>query len=79
MGEPGQVVGAGQAIVTLAEAGETEIAVAVPEQDAGRLTIGQPAKVTLWAGPARQCRRAGFARLPARPTRPRGPMRSALP
>ena len=50
-GEPGQVVSAGQAVVTLADAGETEIAVAVPEQDAGRLSIGQPAKVTLWAGP----------------------------
>ena len=50
-GEPGQVVSAGQAIITLAEAGETEIAVAIPEQDAGRLAIGQPAKITLWAGP----------------------------
>jgi RND family efflux transporter MFP subunit len=50
-GEPGQVVGAGQAVVSLAEAGQTEIAVAVPEQDAGHLAIGQPAKVTLWAGP----------------------------
>src|SRR6185503_6002328 len=50
-GEPGQVVSAGQAIINLAEAGETEIAVAVPEQDAGRLAIGQPAKITLWAGP----------------------------
>jgi membrane fusion protein, multidrug efflux system len=49
--EPGQVVTAGQPIITLAEAGETEIAVAVPEQDAGRLEIGQWAKVTLWAGP----------------------------
>jgi membrane fusion protein, multidrug efflux system len=42
---------AGLPIITLAEAGETEIAVAVPEQDAGRLEIGQWAKVTLWAGP----------------------------
>jgi multidrug efflux system membrane fusion protein len=50
-GEPGQVVSAGQAIINLAEAGETEIAVAVPEQDAGRLAIGQPAKITIWAGP----------------------------
>ena len=49
--EPGQVVSAGQAIVTVADAGETEIALAVPEQDAGRLAIGQWAKVTLWAGP----------------------------
>jgi len=51
MGEPGQVVNAGQAVVTLAEAGETEVAVAVPEQDAARISVGQTAKVTLWAGP----------------------------
>jgi len=50
-GEPGQVVNAGQAMITLAEAGETEIAVGVPEQDAGRLAIGQRAKIALWAGP----------------------------
>jgi membrane fusion protein, multidrug efflux system len=50
-GEPGQVLAAGQAVITLAEAAETEIAVGVPEQDAGRLTVGQGAKVTLWAGP----------------------------
>lgn len=50
-GEPGQVISAGQAVVTLAEAGQTEIAVAVPEQDAGHLALGQPARVTLWAGP----------------------------
>ena len=52
-GEPGQVVGAGQAIVSLAQSGETEIAVAVPEQDAARLAIGQPVKASLWAGPPR--------------------------
>ena len=51
MSEPGQVVSAGQAVVALAEAGETEIAVAVPEQDTGRLAVGQQARVTLWAGP----------------------------
>jgi RND family efflux transporter MFP subunit len=51
--EPGQVVGAGQAIVSLAQSGETEIAVAVPEQDATRLSIGQPVKASLWAGPLR--------------------------
>ncbi|HEY1245504.1 MAG TPA: efflux RND transporter periplasmic adaptor subunit [Hyphomicrobiaceae bacterium] len=49
--EPGQVVSAGQAVVTAAEAGETEIAFGVPEQDAGRLAAGQRATVTLWAGP----------------------------
>jgi membrane fusion protein, multidrug efflux system len=51
MGEPGQVVSAGQTVITLAHAGETEIALAVPEQDAGHLTVGQQAKITLWAGP----------------------------
>jgi membrane fusion protein, multidrug efflux system len=51
MAEPGQVVSAGQTVITLAQAGETEIAVAVPEQDSGHLAIGQPAKITLWAGP----------------------------
>jgi multidrug efflux system membrane fusion protein len=49
--EPGQVVSAGQSVIMLAHAGEMEIAVAVPEQDAGYLKIGQPTKVTLWAGP----------------------------
>ena len=51
LAEPGQVVSIGQAVITLAQIGETEIAVAVPEQDAGYLRVGQPAKVTLWAGP----------------------------
>jgi membrane fusion protein, multidrug efflux system len=51
MAEPGQVVSAGQAVITLAHAGETEIAVAVPEQDSGYLTIGQQARITFWAGP----------------------------
>jgi len=51
-GEPGQVVNAGQPVVALAEAGETEIAVAVPEQDAATLVIGQPATIALWAGPS---------------------------
>jgi membrane fusion protein, multidrug efflux system len=49
-GEPGQVINAGQAIATVAEAGETEVALAVPEQDAGRIAIGQPARIILWAG-----------------------------
>jgi RND family efflux transporter MFP subunit len=52
-GEPGQVVGAGQAIVSLAESGETDIAVAVPEQDAARLAIGQLAKASLWVASPR--------------------------
>jgi RND family efflux transporter MFP subunit len=51
MGEPGQVVNAGQTVIALAEAGEVEIAIGVPEQDAGRIAVGQRADISLWAGP----------------------------
>jgi RND family efflux transporter MFP subunit len=55
-GEPGQVVSAGQAVVTLAVAGETEIAVAVPEQDAGQdRALGWPARERRGPHP-RNCR-----------------------
>jgi multidrug efflux system membrane fusion protein len=50
-GEPGQVVSAGQPVAVLADVGETEVAIAVPEQDAGRIVVGQHANITLWAGP----------------------------
>jgi len=50
MSEPGQVVSAGQAVIALAEAGEVEVAIGVPEQDAGRLTVGQRTDIALWAG-----------------------------
>ena len=49
--EPGQVVNAGQAVITLADAGEIEIAIAVPEQDAASIKVGQRASISLWAGP----------------------------
>jgi RND family efflux transporter MFP subunit len=50
-GEPGQVVSAGQTVIALADAGEIEVAIGVPEQDAGRIAVGQRAGITLWAGP----------------------------
>ena len=49
--EPGQVVSAGQPVIMLAKAGETEIAIDIPEQEAGRLSIGQHADISLWARP----------------------------
>jgi RND family efflux transporter MFP subunit len=49
--EPGQVVSPGQPVIAIAEAGEVEVAIGVPEQDAGRLAAGQRAAVALWAGP----------------------------
>jgi membrane fusion protein, multidrug efflux system len=49
--EPGQVVGAGTPIVRLSEAGEIEAAIAIPEHDVARLTVGQPVSVGLWSAP----------------------------
>jgi RND family efflux transporter MFP subunit len=49
--EPGQVVSAGQPVVTLAEAGEIEVSAAVPENEIARLKAGDPARVSLWAAP----------------------------
>src|SRR5262249_11382947 len=40
--EPGQVVAAGQAVVTFALAGDREASVAVPEQEIVRLKTGDP-------------------------------------
>jgi membrane fusion protein, multidrug efflux system len=46
--EPGQVLAIGQPVINMAEAGDTEIAIAVPEQDYGRLRVGEPATAKLW-------------------------------
>jgi multidrug efflux system membrane fusion protein len=43
------VVAAGAPVVTLAEAGEIEVALSVPEQDVTHLAIGQPVALRLWA------------------------------
>lgn len=47
--EAGQVVSAGTPVISLAEAGETEIALAIPEQDVTHLPIGAPVDLSLWA------------------------------
>jgi RND family efflux transporter MFP subunit len=47
--EAGQVVAAGTPVILLAEGGESEVALSVPEQDVIHLAIGQPADLTLWA------------------------------
>lgn len=49
--EAGQVVAAGQAVFTLAEQGDREIAIAIPEQQIAHLQIGQTVTVELWAQP----------------------------
>jgi RND family efflux transporter MFP subunit len=50
--EPGQVLAVGQPVISFAEAGETEIAISVPEQDYGHLSVGQRASISLWNDPS---------------------------
>lgn len=46
--EAGQVVGAGQAIMTLAHEGTSEVEINVPEQSIARLKVGTSAQIELW-------------------------------
>lgn len=50
LAEPGQVVGAGQAVFRLAPDGEREIAIVIPEREVGNVKLGQTAEVRLWSG-----------------------------
>ncbi|VXC75917.1 Membrane fusion protein, multidrug efflux system [Pseudomonas sp. 8Z] len=47
--EVGQVVAAGQGVFTLAADGEREVLISLPEQNVGRLQVGQPVEVELWS------------------------------
>lgn len=50
LAEPGQVVGAGQAVFRLARDGEREVAIAIPESRLAGLQVGAAATVQLWVG-----------------------------
>jgi RND family efflux transporter MFP subunit len=50
LAEPGQVVGAGQAVFRLARDGEREVAIAIPESRLAGLQVGAAATVELWVG-----------------------------
>lgn len=52
--ESGQVVAAGQTAFGLAEDGEREVAIALPEADMARFNAGQPVLVELWAAPGQR-------------------------
>lgn len=52
--EAGQVVAAGQLAFGLAEDGEREIAIALPEADVARFKVGQAVMVELWATPGQR-------------------------
>ncbi|MCZ8165702.1 efflux RND transporter periplasmic adaptor subunit [Silanimonas sp.] len=52
--EAGQVVSAGQTAFGLAEDGEREVAIALPEADVARFKDGQDVLVELWAAPGQR-------------------------
>jgi len=52
--EAGQVVAAGQTAFGLAEDGEREVAIALPEADVARFKDGQDVLVELWAAPGQR-------------------------
>jgi multidrug efflux system membrane fusion protein len=49
LAEAGQVVSAGQPVLRLAQDGEREVAIAIPESQFSGLKIGAPADVSLWS------------------------------
>jgi RND family efflux transporter MFP subunit len=49
--EPGQVVSAGQAVITLAHSDDIEASVAIPEQEIIKLKEGERASISLWSAP----------------------------
>ncbi|KFL37352.1 efflux RND transporter periplasmic adaptor subunit [Arenimonas donghaensis] len=51
LAEAGQVVAAGQTVFVLAEDGEREVAISVPERDARAFSVGRPLLVELWSRP----------------------------
>lgn len=50
--EEGQIIAAGQTIMTLTQEGEREIEIAVPESRLAEVSVGMPAAVALWANSA---------------------------
>jgi len=49
LAEPGQVVAAGQPVLRLAQDGEREVQIALPETAFGEVRVGGDANVTLWS------------------------------
>lgn len=50
--EEGQIIAAGQTVMTLTQEGEREIEIAVPESRLAEVSVGMPAAVALWANRA---------------------------
>lgn len=62
LAEVGQVVSAGQPVVRVAQTGEREVAVAIPESRIASLKVGMPAEIELSAGGADAKRYTGRLR-----------------
>ena len=62
LAEVGQVVSAGQTIIRLAQDGEREVAIAIPESQFADLKIGMKAEVTLWGEGSENYHQAGRLR-----------------
>lgn len=60
--DAGQVVSAGQPVLRLAQAGEREVALAIPESQLAGLKIGAPAEISLWADNGETARFSGRLR-----------------
>jgi membrane fusion protein, multidrug efflux system len=54
LAEPGQVVGAGQAVLSVARLGEREILLHLPESRRRQVTVGTAAEIRPWADSARR-------------------------
>lgn len=50
LAEPGQVLAGGQAVLRLAETGEREVAIEIPEAQFGQRKLGEAAEITLFGG-----------------------------
>ena len=50
--EEGQIIAAGQTVMTLTQEGEREIEIAVPESRLAEVSVGMPAAISLWANSA---------------------------
>ena len=61
LAEVGQVVSAGQAVLRLAQDGEREVAIAIPETQFAKLKIGALADVALWSDDVTRCAQASGA------------------
>lgn len=51
LAEAGQVVAPGQTVFVLAEEGEREVAISIPEREASLFPVGRPLLVELWSKP----------------------------